>query len=197
MSNVARLELYLSSLPGGMASYPECQAKGVLMRRLVAERAFAGAVLAPMFRQMVEDPPVASEWVPEVHLRALGYALADACGLDDDGIVAVSRERDRGMFESPTYRMLMAASSPGALVRGADLRWANWHRGSTLEVEGLADDGVRVAVRFPPGLFDRLHLRTIGEAFLAALDLSQAREPRAQLIEAGAGLARYRVEWGS
>lgn len=196
-SQLARLEAYLSSLPGGLASHPECQAKGILVRMLASEEAYAGAGprLPEPFRRLVEEQPIGSEWIPEVHYEGLVYALADVCGQDDDAILAGVRARNRRMFDSPTYRILMVGSSPAALLRGAALRWANWHRGSTLEVEGIADDGVRVALRFPRGLFDGLHLRVFAESFLAALDLSKARSPRAEIIEAGAGFARYRLAW--
>ncbi len=195
--HLARLEAYLAALPGGLAAYPECQAKGVLVRTLAADEAYGWAAdqLPPAMRRLVEDPPMASEWIPEVEYLALIYALADACGQDDDAILAGVRGRDRRTFELPSYKILMAAPSPGSLLRGADQRWGTFHRGSTLEVEGIADDGVRLAVRFPRGLFDGLQLRVFGESFLAALDLTQARNPRVEIIDAGAGFARYRAAW--
>jgi hypothetical protein len=194
---LARVEAYLASLPGGVSAYPECTAKGVLVRTLVAEEAYAGLgpKLPHPFRRMIEEQPIGSEWIPEVHYQALVYALADACGQEDDAILASVRARDRRMFESPTYRLLMMASSPGALLRGIELRWGNWHRGSTLELEGIADDGVRLALHFPRGLFDGIHLRVYAESFLAALDVSQAKSPRVEIFDAGTGLARFRVAW--
>lgn len=197
ISQLVRLQAYLSSLPDGLSAYPECQAKGILVRLLAAEECYAGAAakLPEPFRKLIEEQPIGSEWIPEVHYQALVYALGDAFGQDDDAILSRVRARHRRMFDSPTYRILMVTSTPAALLRGADLRWANWHRGSTLEVEGIADDGVRLRVRFPRGLFDGLQLRIFGESFLAALDLSQARSPRVEIIEAGAGFARYRAAW--
>ena len=197
-AHLVRLQAYLASLPGGPSAHPECQAKGILVRMLVAEECYAGAApkLPEPFRRMVEEPPIGSEWIPEVHYQALQYALADTAGLNDDAILAGVRARHRRMFESPTYRMLMVGSSPAHLLRAADLRWANWHRGSSLEVEGIADDGVRLVVRFPRGIFDGLQLRVFAESFLAALDLAQARAPRVDILEAGAGFARYRAAWG-
>lgn len=197
LDHLARLEAYLSSLPGGLSAYPECQAKGILVRMLASEEIYAGAAarLPQPFRRLVEEQPIGSEWIPEVHYQALIYGLADVRGQEDEGILAGVRARHRRMFESPTYRILMVGSSPAALLRGADLRWANWHRGSTLEVEGIADDGVRLVVRFPRGLFDGLQLRIFAESFLAALDLSQARSPRVEILQSGAGFARYRAAW--
>ncbi len=198
IGHLARLEAYLASLPGGLSAYPECQAKGILVRTLASDDVCAGVApkLPQPFRRLLEEQPIGSEWIPEVHYQALHYAVADAAGQTDDAILAGVRPRQRRMFESPTYRMLMVGGSPAHLLRAADLRWANWHRGSTLEVEGIADDGVRLALRFPRGLFDGLQLRVFAESFLAALDLSQARAPRVEIIEAGGGFARYRAAWG-
>lgn len=198
MPQLARMEAYLASLPGGLAAYPECQAKGILVRMLTAEEAYlwASSKIPRELRRLVEEPPIASEWVPEVHYLALIYALADAAGQEDDAILAAVRDRDRRMFDLPAYRILMAVTSPAALLRNADQRWATWHRGSTLEIEGIADDGVRVGLRYPRGLFDGLHLRVFGEAFLAALDLSSATAPRAEIAEVRVGYARYKVAWG-
>jgi hypothetical protein len=197
ITHLARLEAYLSSLPGGLSAYPECQVKGILVRMLASEERYAGVAprLPEPFRRLLVEPPIGSEWIPEVHYQALIYALADASGEEDDVILAGVRERHRRMFDSPTYRLLMVGSSPAVLLRAADLRWSNWHRGSTLEMEGIADDGVRAVVRFPRGLFDGFQLRIFAESFLAALDLSQARAPRVEIIEAGAGYARYRAAW--
>jgi hypothetical protein len=197
MPALVRTDAYLSALPGGVSAYPECQAKGVLVRMLASEEGYAGVAptLPQPFRKLMQDPPMGSEWVPEVHFQALLYALGDATGQDDEAILAGIRPRDRRMFESPAYRILMETPSPAALLRGADLRWANWHRGSTLEVEGIADDGVGLAIAFPRGLFDGLHLRVIGESFLAALDLTRAASSRVEIREAGPGRVRYRVAW--
>jgi hypothetical protein len=197
MPRLTRTEEYLSAVPGGLSAYPDCQAKGVLVRMLASEEAYARAApsLPLPFRRMIEEPPMGSEWIPEVHYQALLYAVADATGQDDDTLLAGIRPRNRRMFESPAYRILMETSSPAALLRGAEVRWANWHRGSTLEVEGIADDGVRLALRFPRAVFDGFHLRAIAESFLAALDLTGAVSPLAEIREAAPGLARYRVKW--
>jgi hypothetical protein len=192
------MEAYLAPLPGGLAAYPECQAKGILVRTLIADEAHAGAAaeLPGPIRRLVEEPPMASEWIPEVQYLALAYALADAAGQEDDALLAGVRDRDRHMFELPAYKILMAASSPSSLMRAVDQRWGTFHRGSMLELEGIADDGVRLGLRFPRGLFDGFHLRWFAESFLASLDLSAAVAPRVEIMEARAGYARYKAAWG-
>jgi hypothetical protein len=197
MAALPRLDAYLAALPGGLAAYPECQAKGTIVRMMVADRPVAvpaGALPAELLR-LVDEPPMGSEWVREVHAMALLYGLADVAELADEALITVSRERDRRTFESPAYRFLMAVATPGLLVRSAAARWSNFHRGSSLEVEGIADDGVRVGLRFPRGIFDGLHLRCFAGSFVAALELSNARAPHADIVESGPGYARYKVAW--
>jgi hypothetical protein len=197
MAGLPRLDTYLASLPAGLASYPECLAKGMIVRMMAAdERLAAPAVALPAeLRRLLEDLPMGSEWIPEVHAMALMYATGDAARISDEGIISLARGRDRRAFESPAYRVLMAVATPGLLIRNAAGRWANFHRGSSLEVEGIADDGVHVGIRFPRGLFDGLHLRCFGGAMECALELSSARAAHADIVEAVPGYVRYRVAW--
>lgn len=149
---------------------------------------------APL-RALAAEPPVGSEWIPEVHFDALLLAVSDALGLDDAQVLAWSRDRNRALFRSPAYRMLMAVAAPSQLLRFAGARWANWHRGSTLDVEGISDDGVTLLLRAPRALFDPLVVRVFGEAFVAALELAGAASPAVAVAEEAAGRVRYRASW--
>ncbi|MGC3998762.1 MAG: hypothetical protein QM767_15425 [Anaeromyxobacter sp.] len=185
-------------LPGGLDAYPECRAKGVLVRALLDEesnrRALEALPAGPLL-DLVRDPPMAPEWIPEVHFAALFLAAADLRNLSDETAVAQSRQRDTAMFQSPAYRIMLAAATPERLLRMSSARWANFHRGSQLELEGIADDGVRIGIRFPLGLYDRLLMRAFGQSFAAALELSRAHAPIVEVEEAGLGYVRYRASW--
>ncbi len=196
-TGLQRLERWLAGLPGGVAAYPEVQAKGSLVRSALEGQPIAELLprLPPALRKIVAEPPVSSDWVPEAHFDGLLLAIADARGMTDDDLCAWARARNRALFESPAYRILMAVMSPGALVRFAGGRWATWHRGTALEIEGVADDGVRGTLTFPRGLFDVLLLRVFGEAFVAALQLANAALPTVTIVEAGPESARYLVRW--
>lgn len=193
-----RVERYLAALPDGLESYPACLAKGALVRNALEHAPLAHVLprLAPQLRRIAEDPPVGSEWIPEVHFGALLLAIADARELTDQEVLSWTRDRNRALFRSPAYRILMAVASPAQLVRFAGARWANWHRGSTLDVEGIADDGVVVAIRHPPGLLDPLLHRVYAEALTAALELAHAARPSVVVTAEAADHARYRASWG-
>jgi len=193
-----RMERYLAGLPAGLDSFPECMAKGSVLRSTLIQQPvseLAARLPAPL-RALVTDPPVDSEWLSEARFVAIYLAVADVRGLSEGEVLAWARDRNRALFRNPAYRILMAVSSPATLLRGATMRWSNWHRGSTLEVEGITDVGVRALLRFPPGLFDDLMLKVFGEAYSAGLELARAKSPASSVELLEPGVARYLVSWG-
>ncbi|MGB8930359.1 MAG: hypothetical protein WCC48_03805 [Anaeromyxobacteraceae bacterium] len=191
------MERYLAGLPAGLDSFPECVAKGSVLRSTLVQQPVAeiAARLPAPLRAIVTDPPIDSEWMSEVRLVAVYLAVTDVRGYGDAEALAWARDRNRALFRNPAYRILMAVSSPATLLRGAAMRWSNWHRGSTLEIDGILDEGVRALLRFPPGLFDELMLKVFGEAFSAGLELAHARTPASTVELVEAGVARYTVRW--
>lgn len=192
-----RLERYVADLPGGLDAHPAAQAKGSLVRSVLAgQRVDELLPLLPAaLRRLAADPPMAGEWVPEVHFGALFHAVADARGLSEKAVCAWSRAQNRALFRSPIYRILMAAISPGSMLRFAGRRWGAFHRGTELEVDGIADDGVRLALSFPARLFDRLLVVAYAEGFAAALEMAGARSPEVLLEELTDTSARYAARW--
>jgi len=194
-----RLEAYVAGLPEGLASHPGCLAKGALVRSAVedhpelAER--AGRLPVEVAR-LLREPPLAGEWVPEAHFVALHHAVNDLLDLTDTEAVARARARNRALFESTTYRILMAVMSPASLMRFSGKRWENFHRGTVLEMRGASDDGVRVVLSFPPHLFDAGILLAFGQAFAAALELSGAKNPNLLLEDVLPEAAHFRAVWG-
>lgn len=192
------MERYLAGLPAGLDSFDGCVCKGSLLRSALAQQPIEelSARLPAPLAALVRDPPVDSEWVSEVRFAAIVHGVADVRGYSDADVVAWTRDRNRALFRNPAYRILMAVASPGALVRGAAMRWSNWHRGTSLEVEGILDEGVRALLRFPGGLFDGLMLDGFGAAFVAALELARAPSPAARWERLEPGAARFVVSWG-
>jgi hypothetical protein len=191
------MERYVAGLPMGLDSFPDCLAKGSVLRSTLVQQPVPelAARLPESLRTLVTDPPVDSEWLPEARFVAIYHAVADVRGYGDAEVLAWARERNRALFRNPAYRILMAVSSPGTLIRGAAMRWSNWHRGTSLEIEGIQDEGVRALLRFPEGLFDQTMLEVFGEAFAAGLELARAPKPssRVELVEPG--VARYLASW--
>lgn len=192
-----RVEAYLANLASGLAAHPACQAKGALVRNLLAGQDVAELArrLPPPLRRLAMEPPVGSEWIPETHLTALYLGLADVRGLRDEDFLGFARERNRTLFRSAAYRFLMEVVSPATLLRFAGQRWANFHRGTTFEQEGVADDGVRYTLRFPENLFPPLMLRVYAQAFVAALEMARARFPVVAVEAQNGRSARFIATW--
>jgi hypothetical protein len=189
-------ERYVAGLPGGLDAFPAAQAKGSVIRSVIEAQPdeVLRGLPAPI-RGLAIDPPIDSDWVPEVHFGALVHAVAEARGYSAREHCAWLRACNRALFASPLYRILMTVVSPEAMLRHAGKRWSNFHRGSTLDLDGFADDGARVTLRFPAGLFDLLVLRGFAEAFAAALEAAHARDPIVEIEARGAGFARYLARW--
>jgi hypothetical protein len=192
-----RLEAWLAGLQGGLDGYPSARAKGSLVRTVLAgqpRRALEERLPAPV-RRLVAEPPVDSEWIPEAHLAAMIHAITDLRGWDEAEVVRWVVEGNRALFSSPAYRILMLVVSPSAMLKHAGMRWSNWHRGTTLEFLGFADDGAGLALTFPAGLFDGLMLRYYAAAFSTALELARAAGSSVEVVEHRPGFARYRARW--
>lgn len=196
-ADLPRVDAYLAGLPGGLDAHPACVAKGALVRNLLDGQPvdeLARRLPSPLGR-LALDQPIGSDWVPEAHLTALYLALADVRGLRDEDLLAFARERNRLLFRSPAYRFLMEVVSPATLIRFGAQRWGNFHRGTTLDLDGVSDDGVRFSLRFPERLLPPLMLRVYAQAFVAALELARARFPDVRVEEEDARSARFLAMW--
>lgn len=187
---------YVAGLPGGLAAHPGAQAKGSIVRsHLDALSSDLVRTLPPPLRQLAAEAPMDSDWVPEAYLCALIHAIGERRVYAEREFLAWIRARNRALFARPLYAILMAVASPAVALRAVGKRWGNFHRGTTLELEGYADDGVRVTLAFPPGLFDPVMLQVFGEAFAAALEAAHAKDPSVAVETSGTGFARYLARW--
>jgi hypothetical protein len=187
---------YVAGLTGGLDAFPDARAKGSLVRSVLeGQPPELLRELPEPIRAIAVDPPVDSDWVPEAHVCALVHAIAERRQYGIREYCAWVRGSNRALFASPLYRILMAVVSPGALLRHAGKRWGNFHRGSTLVLDGFADDGARLTLMFPSGVYDALLLRGFGEAFAAALEAARAKDPVVEVDASGAGFARFLARW--
>ncbi len=189
-------ERYVAGLAGGLDAYPEARAKGSLVRTAIAGHpAELLQSLPDPVRALALSPPLDGEWVPEAHFAALVHAIAERRRFGLREYCGWVRAANRALFARPLYRLLMVVASPESLLRHAGTRWGNFHRGSTLLVDGFSDDGVRLSLTFPPRVFDELLLRGFGEAIAAALEAARARDPLVDIEVQEPGFARYLARW--
>jgi len=177
------VEAYLASLPRGLASYPECQHKGeplgVWLQRSPTRD--VARLVPPQVAALLDGDRAALSWVPEVHTNVLYLAMRQAHFADDAAFLAHARECNRAVLETPMNRLILWAAAPRSILRGAGLRWASLHRGSSMEVRVLRDSSAEMVLTFPRGLYPELVLRGNATGFAAALENAGARDVEVHL----------------
>jgi hypothetical protein len=192
-----RLAAYLRSLPHGIASYPECQAKASLCRTLLE------AMPAPVpdvshvpepVRAIFTKPP-RGMWMPEVEVMAFSLFIADHYAMTDDGFKRWLKKANRSLFRTIMFRALFALISPAALIPRGGVRWAAVHKGSELHGRIVGPTEAEVLIRFPPNLFVRSLLVHLAAVFEAALEHCNARSCEVALVHSDERRGCYRIFW--
>ena len=180
-----RTREYLDSLPAGLESYPEVQIKGSMARGMIElqPKNFELAALPPQLRPLFENPPLVSQWVPEVHLIAMCCAMREAFFESDEAYLQWVRQGLRQIFAGPLYRMVFALFSPTRLVKSSTRRWGAIRRGTQRELVELNVNGNLGRVRYPPRLYNDLYAKVLLEGLLTAYQLSRAPNPIGEVLE--------------
>jgi len=193
-----RLSDYLSSLPAGLDSHPECQAKGSVLRSTLecaqvppVEEGVLPAPIQAVLRQL----PSHSQWLPETVLWGAMFAIADLAGMDEEAYLRWTRVTNAHRFANPVFRFLMSFTSPQMLMDIGASRWGAMHRGTRLTSERTGPQQATVALRFPTALFCELSLRSLGTAFLVALEHSRAKRPQVRLDRFDTSSACFEAQW--
>jgi uncharacterized protein (TIGR02265 family) len=190
------MEAYVGALPGGLDAHPACQQKGSIVKGVLQDYPTTRLPRLPdPVQALVDEPPLASVWVSEVHATALYMAICDAHFEDDDAFVAFSGTFNRKLLRSPLYRVLMLVATPARLAHRAGMRWGALHRGSTFEIEMLAEGDARARLRYPTELFPHLMLRCFATGFQAAIEGSGGKNVRLEMGQRTPDDAEYGIHW--
>lgn len=180
-----RTREYLATLPDGLDSYPEAQAKGSMARTVLDYKpdALDPGRMPDELRWMLEHPPTANQWIPETRVLALMHAVRELAFDDDAGFLDWVSDALSELFGNPMYRMLMAMASPHMLARQADRAWARVRRGTVRELEELGANHNVGVLRYPPYLFDRLSMDIACTGVAIPYRMSRAKAPEVRLVE--------------
>jgi hypothetical protein len=166
-------------------SYPGCQVKGSLLRRLVKSQMLqphADALPEPV-RAWFEAPPLVSAWVPEVHLFTLLHALRDHV-YDDaqlDDFVSAGIQR---MISSPLYQIMFLVVTPKRLLHGIGRRWDQFHRGTSLEVGGDRGATIDAIVTHPANMYSPTIHHVTAASFRTAVVAAGGEGYRVEIADA-------------
>ncbi len=189
------VQRYLDSFPRGIAAYPGCVEKASVCREFFhGYHQLPADVPAPV-RELVEHPPPASTWVPEVVATAAYLAVREAYFSSDEAFVDFAYERNRELLRSPLYRVVMFVASPQRVIESASKRWGVFHQGSRLETTKSGDRRVQVRLYAPAGVFPELLLRCQGTAFRAVLEGSGGKDVDVTLSGLESNQTSYDARW--
>ena len=197
-SRLPTVASYLERLPGGINAHPECQVKGSIVNDALWGTKFAKELpLPPVVRSMVEHPPPASVWVPEVYLNVMMLAALDA-HFGPDNVAAYLEwiyDRNRKLLSTMLYRALFFVLSPERLLSGVEKRWAFFRRGTTMAAQHCGPREVELHVTSPPYLHTNMTVHGISAALHAAIDCAGAVGARVEGELRSPCLVVYRVTW--
>lgn len=170
----SQVDAYLSGLPHGVDSFPEARIKGAMVRSLADDlrtRLGRGERLHPLAQAMLDAPPPASSWVPDVKLHALYLAAEETCFSGMGGEAAFEQwifSRTRDSLRGPLFGVLFAVLSPELVLRGLPYRWAAFHRGTSLEVLSTERSSARLRFSAAAGLMPPVAFRALRAVVRAA-----------------------------
>jgi len=190
------LDAYLADLPDGLSSHPGCKAKvSVLRSALDVLEVEADPSWPEPIRELIEEPPPMSVWIPEVLNVGAHLAIVDANHMDDDAVIDWGYRSNQRLAQSKLYRVLTHLATPPLLLRAARLSWTVLHRGVDVAVSLDGDKTATVSVTHPPHVWTELVHRSTAQGFQAALEISQGEAVEVQIEDLSATHCDYRCSW--
>ncbi len=180
------LSSYLAGLPQGLQSYPGHLIKAAFSRALLDEIPEAPQNLPEPIAALVDNRPMISAWIPEVHHQALLLGVAEQVfGGDDEAFLDAMLGMQRRLLKRKIYAPLLQIVDPARLLKHAARRWTNFHRGATLQLNDLTKNEARISVEHPKGLFSPVGCRALAGGFRASIEAGDTHEAEVTVVEAG------------
>lgn len=186
---------YLAALPRGLASHPQCEVKGSVLRQLTDSSPvpFPSEGLPPELAALVEHPPLPSDWISEVHFNTLMLAHEDV--IDPTVFRRWVYDRNRALFSSSLYRILFVVVSPDRLIAGMAHRWRAFRRGTELVTLERRKNYVLVELRHPTNLYEDHALTNLTVAVTAAVDAAGGKHTSVRLARREPERAQIELSW--
>ena len=144
---------YERALPDGWSSFPQCEAKATLVRTLATDPSLRRDELPAALREVLDDPPPVTAWVPEVHVVGMLVAVhhEHARAGSAAAFLEWMAERNRELLGGAAYAPMLRASTSERLVKNIATAWERLHRGTELAMRGEVerDGSEHTAARRP------------------------------------------------
>ena len=191
---------YLQGLPRGLQSYPECLVLAEVCECTV--QTLAPVVVSDTLPEPLRNLITGSgqdKWRSEVVLNAALLMLRDVMLASDEAFTQWTYDDVRRIFSRPAFRVLMALLSPSLVAMGSAKRWSTFHQGSSLGVERLSAaagrSGTKGVLKYPAGFYSGLLITRQTQSFVAAVNLTGAKNARVEVKESGPTETLFVASW--
>lgn len=198
------LTAYEAGLPDGWASFPHCQAKAALLRTLAADPTIDRAGLPDVLREVLDEPPPVTAWVPETHVVGMLLAVHRGHGRAASHAVFLEwmAERQRELLGGAAYAPMVRASTAEKLMKNIASAWERLHRGTELALRGEVEQhgsehSAALMLTAPPGLYPGISSLVHGIGFRVMLEAAGVREIRVRHVVHRPGHTEYLLAWES
>jgi hypothetical protein len=192
-----RTGAYVTSLPEGLDSYPECASKASIWKNILRgtdASSLAGRV-PPELLVFSSPSMLDGAWISAAQSFAGHLALRDCLFPTDDAICEHFRKLDRELLSGRLYRALFALASPRLVVHAADRRFGSMFKGITLEAHDSARHRVELSLRYPHNLLPPLVGRLYLIAFEGAVSLAGGKSVVGKVLDHGPTAAHHELCW--
>ncbi len=187
----------LGVLPQGLRSHPGCRVKGAVVRSWLLQQpvAFEPGSVPDEIRDLVENPPLPSAWVPSAVARTTWLATADMLFPGDDrGALEWTNRGVARVIGSGLYRALIALASPRLLIRALEVNLRAVNKGTTM-ASTIEGSSASVTWRYPVGIVPRLMADVTANALELLLSAARAEHPRVGVASLSPTMCRFSASW--
>lgn len=196
-THLLRTRAYLTSLPSGLSSYPDCCGKASVWRNILALTDTSALVdrLPDELAQLLQLSLPHGAWLPVAHSFAGHLLLRDCLFPSDEAICNHFRHLDRELLSGVLYKVLFAVASPSVMIQASDRRFGTLFKGIELQTRMVGKNRVEVALLYPVGLVPPLVGRLYLIAFEVAVELSGGTDVQGKLLVQRPTSTRYELSW--
>ena len=191
------LSAYLSRLPDGLDSYPQCQAKGSMVISAL-EHHDLGPVLSHLPAELVElagSPPPATRWLPLAHSESIFHAVCDRFYPKEADVIDWCYRRTWAMAKSPMYRRLGSVAGPRFFLRIAASVHRMFERGTSMTVAFSDASSARVELQHPPHAHSPLNKVSNVGMLRAIVEMTGGVSPDCKMTRCGPEGAVFDCTW--
>ncbi len=204
MDGIDDVRFYLSRLPFGTASYPDCVVRASIYEGLRQElppfdTRVVSQALSPAMATYLRQGP-GDDWIPEVWASVLlELWFATACERDDDRCRATLHEINAKVVEGALFRTVTRVLSPSLVIMGMARTWGIARRGSsaraTMGPRQATPRTAEVALSHPAWVYSERQLVGFEEVFIVVSESMGIDDHRVERRSAEAEETVFHLEW--